>query len=58
MAKMASQTQTTSSSADRTKQYAERVVSGEVIAGPHVRNACKRHIHDLEHGKDRGIYFD
>ena len=27
--------------------YAKAVVSGEIVAGPHVRNACKRHIADL-----------
>lgn len=48
----------TSSSVDRTSAYAERVVSGAVIAGPHVRNACRRHLLDLENGADRGIWFD
>ncbi|MBC2662799.1 hypothetical protein H7F50_13655 [Novosphingobium flavum] len=32
------------------------MVSGEIVAGPHVRNACKRHIADLKR-KD-GIWFD
>ncbi|MDO1560409.1 terminase large subunit [Brevundimonas sp. 2R-24] len=48
----------TASSPDRTRDYAERVLSGEVIAGPHVRNACRRHLHDLEHGEARGLWFD
>lgn len=43
---------------DRTRQYAESVVSGEIVAGPHVRNACKRHLLDLENGHERGLYFD
>jgi phage terminase large subunit-like protein len=51
-------TKRTSSSTDRTRAYAERVVAGQVIAGPHVRNACRRHLHDLEHGAERGLYFD
>lgn len=51
-------TQQISSSADRTRAYAEAVVSGEIVAGPHVRNACKRHLDDLERGHERGLWFD
>lgn len=43
---------------DRTKDYAEAVVSGAIVAGPHVRNACRRHLLDLETGHERGLYFD
>jgi len=43
---------------DRTSAYAEAVVSGEIIAGPHVRNACRRHLLDLESGGERGLWFD
>ena len=43
---------------DRTKQYAEAVVSGEIVAGPHVRNACRRHLLDIEVGSERGLWFD
>lgn len=43
---------------DRTKAYADAVVAGEIIAGPHVRNACRRHLLDLEHGAARGLSFD
>lgn len=35
-----------------------RVASGKVVAGPHVRNACRRHLDDLEHGHERGLHFD
>lgn len=45
-------------SADRVLSYAEDVLAGRIIAGPHVRNACRRHLHDLEHGHERGLYFD
>lgn len=38
--------------------YAKAVSSGEIVAGPHVRNACARHLRDLERGGDRGLYFD
>lgn len=43
---------------ERTRQYADMVLSGEVLAGPHVRNSCKRFLHDLEHAHERGLYFD
>jgi phage terminase large subunit-like protein len=48
----------TSNSLDRTKQYAEDVVDGRIVAGPHVRNACRRHLLDLESGYQRGLLFD
>lgn len=48
----------TSSSTDRVLSYAEDVLAGRIVAGPHVRNACRRHLHDLEHGHERGLYFD
>lgn len=32
---------------DRATRYAERVISGDIVAGPHVRNACRRHLDDL-----------
>lgn len=44
------------SSPDRTRAYAEAVLSGEIVAGPHVRNACRRHLADLE--RTDGIWFD
>lgn len=47
-----------SSSIDRTRAYAEAVLSGEIVAGPHVRNACRRHLDDLERGHERGLWFD
>ncbi|WP_439444450.1 terminase TerL endonuclease subunit [Xanthomonas translucens pv. translucens] len=47
-----------SRAADRTSAYAEAVLAGEIVAGPHVRNACRRHLLDLEQGGARGLYFD
>ena len=44
------------SSPDRTRAYAEAVLAGEIVAGPHVRNACRRHLADLE--RTDGIWFD
>lgn len=32
----------------RVYQYAQSVVSGETVAGPHVRNSCQRHLDDLK----------
>lgn len=58
MATTATKTQPISSSVDRTSLYAERVLAGDVIAGPHVRNACQRHFLDLENGEERGLWFD
>jgi phage terminase large subunit-like protein len=40
---------------DRVTAYAEAVLSGEVVAGPHVRNACRRHMDDL---KREDTHFD
>lgn len=39
---------TSSLTTDRATAYAERVVAGDIIAGPHVRNACRRHLDDLK----------
>jgi phage terminase large subunit-like protein len=46
------------STLDRVSDYAERVLSGGIVAGPHVRNACRRHLDDLEFGPARGLWFD
>lgn len=42
---------------ERVSDYASRVLSGDIVAGPHVRNSCRRHFDDLEKGKERGIFF-
>jgi phage terminase large subunit-like protein len=39
-------------------RYAQSVVAGAVMAGRLVRLACARHLRDLEHGQERGIWFD
>jgi phage terminase large subunit-like protein len=49
---------TSSSTIDRATAYAEAVVSGSIVAGPHVRNACRRHLDDLERGHERGLAYD
>lgn len=43
---------------DRATQYAHDVVDGRIVAGPHVRDACNRHLLDLEHAGERGLYYD
>lgn len=37
--------------------YAEAVLSGKIIAGPHVRNACRRHKDDRFNGPKRGVHW-
>jgi phage terminase large subunit-like protein len=44
--------------ADPVTDYARDVVSGRVLAGPHVRDACARHLRDLEEGPARGLVWD
>jgi phage terminase large subunit-like protein len=58
MATMARKILPTPTSVDRTSAYAQAVVDGEIVAGPHVRNACRRHLDDLEYGPKRGLWFD
>lgn len=45
-------------SSDDVTTYAQKVVNGELIAGTNIKNACKRHLLDLENGHERAIYFD
>ncbi|MHC9014015.1 terminase large subunit [Stenotrophomonas bentonitica] len=58
MATAKTKTRTTNISNCRTSEYPLAVVSGKVVAGPHVRNACRRHLKDLEEAGERGLYFD
>lgn len=43
---------------DEATAYALSVRDGEIIAGPHVRDACARHLDDLVHGPDRGLIWE
>lgn len=43
---------------DPVTDYAEKITSGEIVAGPHVRASCERHLRDLENAHERGIHFD
>ena len=56
---MATRRRKTSSSVptDRGTKWAQEVVAGKVIAGPHIRNACHRHLDDLRRGHERGLTY-
>jgi phage terminase large subunit-like protein len=43
--------------ADRPTAYALDVVSGAILAGPHVRDAARRHLTDLNTGPKRGLLW-
>lgn len=43
---------------DPVTEWAESVVSGEIVAGPHIRNACRRHLADLIDAPKRGLTWD
>lgn len=43
---------------DPVTRFAVDALQGRVIAGPDVRNACARHLRDLEHGASRGLLWD
>jgi phage terminase large subunit-like protein len=58
MATTATRIRPTATSTDRATAYAEAVLAGEIVAGPHVRNACRRHLDDLKRGEARGLWFD
>lgn len=47
-----------STSADRVSGFAHAVLAGEIVAGPDVRNACKRHLRDLASGALRGLVWN
>src|SRR5690554_2515455 len=51
-------TTSTTSALDRVNSYAQRVLDGDIIAGPHVRNSCRRHFDDLAKAHERGIHWD
>jgi phage terminase large subunit-like protein len=52
---MTKKSPTSSSTSDRATAYASAVVAGDIVAGPHVRNACRRHLDDLVR---TDIHFD
>lgn len=40
------------------EKYARDVVRGRIKACKWIKFACQRHIDDLKHGRERGLYFD
>jgi phage terminase large subunit-like protein len=50
----------TPSEDDPVTAYAEAVLAGTIVAGPHVRNSCRRHMDDLRRAARPGapIYWD
>ncbi|MBL3552701.1 terminase large subunit [Rhodovulum sulfidophilum] len=51
-------TRPTPTSTDPATAYALDVAAGRIVAGPHVRDACRRHLRDLEEGPERGLTWD
>lgn len=50
-------TRSPNSSDDPVTEYAQSVVKGKRIAGPHVRDTCARHLSDIKEGKKRGLVW-
>jgi phage terminase large subunit-like protein len=43
---------------DSVTEYAQSVVDGVRVAGPHVRGQCARHLKDIKEGKKRGLVWN
>lgn len=48
----------TNQQVDYAKDYCEKVLSGDIVAGKWARLACKRHLEDLDSGIERGLFYD
>lgn len=48
----------TSAEVDRATDFALAVVKKQLVAGPDVRRAARRHLRDLRHGHKRGLHWD
>ena len=46
------------SSDDPATAYARAVADGQIVAGPHVRASCARHLRDVDEGAARGLTWD
>ena len=55
---MASRKPASRVSDDPATAYARDVGSGAIVAGPHVRDSCRRHLRDLVEGPERGLFWD
>ncbi|MGF6986535.1 phage terminase large subunit-like protein [Paraburkholderia atlantica] len=56
--KRSCQTPARKATSDRVTRYAQQVLAGTIVAGPHVRAACTRHLDDLREGPLRGLVWD
>ncbi len=43
---------------DRATKYARDVIKGAILAGPHVRDACSRHIKDFDLCEEKNLFWD
>lgn len=48
----------TNTALKRVSAYAKAVLDGAIVAGPHVRNACRRHFDDIATAESRGLHWD
>lgn len=55
---MNNETQQPNTSVDRVTAFSDAVLAGEIVAGPDVRNACKRHLRDRDAAELRGLVWD
>lgn len=55
---MNNETPQPATSPDRVSAYANAVLAGEIVAGPDVRNACRRHLRDRDTAALRGLVWD
>lgn len=55
---MTKTTRRRATSDDVTTAYARSVTEGEIVAGPHVRASCARHLRDMDEGPGRGLTWD
>lgn len=55
---MTKKQQVKATSRDPVTAYARGVLSGKIIAGQKIKDACERHIKDLEKAPNRGFFFD
>lgn len=55
---MATKTRRPRTSDDAATAYARAVTEGRIVAGPHVRASCARHLRDLKEGPARGLTWD
>lgn len=55
---MTKTTRRRASSDDPATAYARAVADGQIVAGPHVRASCARHLRDMDEGAARGLTWD